>query len=88
MSRTCYNPGAAPRFFEDLGKLEKGNIPMFFHTHPPTSERITHLKTLLPESLNMYNSNPECTRLEEMRARGILGKVRMNLRTGARYEVA
>ncbi|KAJ7224901.1 hypothetical protein C8J57DRAFT_1591013 [Mycena rebaudengoi] len=74
MSRACYNPGAAPRFFEDLGKLEKGNIPTFFRTHPPTSERIAHLKTLLPESLNMYNSNPECARLEEMRARGILGK--------------
>ncbi|KAJ7236339.1 hypothetical protein C8J57DRAFT_1194372 [Mycena rebaudengoi] len=33
-----------------------------------------HLKTLLPESLNIYNSNPECARLEEMHARGILGR--------------
>ncbi|KAF7336184.1 Peptidase-M48 domain-containing protein [Mycena venus] len=74
MSRACYNPGAAPRFFEDLGKLEKGSMPTFFRTHPPTSERIAHLKTLLPESYNIYSSNPECARLEEMRARGILGK--------------
>ncbi|KAF8181942.1 peptidase family M48-domain-containing protein [Mycena galopus ATCC 62051] len=87
MSRACYNPGAAPRFFEDLGKLEKGSIPTFFRTHPPTSERIAHLKTLLPDSYKIYNSNPECSRIEEMRARGMLGRVRMDLRTGERYEI-
>ncbi|KAF7345324.1 Peptidase-M48 domain-containing protein [Mycena sanguinolenta] len=74
MSRACYDPGAAPRFFADLGRVEHGSIPSFLRTHPATSERIAHLKTLLPESYNIYNSNPECARLDEMRARGIIGK--------------
>jgi predicted Zn-dependent protease len=44
--------------------------------------RTQHLKALLPESYNIYNSNPECSQLDEMRARGVLGKVRMDIRTG------
>ncbi|KAJ7445062.1 peptidase family M48-domain-containing protein [Mycena latifolia] len=79
MSRACYDPGAAPRMFEDLKKLEAGNVPKFLSTHPPTPERIAHLKTLLPESYEIYNSNPECSRLDEMRSRGFLGRVRMNI---------
>ncbi|KAJ7645081.1 peptidase family M48-domain-containing protein [Mycena polygramma] len=79
MSRACYNPAAAPRFFQDLSKFEKSDVPTFLRTHPPTSARIAHLKTLLPESSNIYNSNPECSRLEEMRAQGILGKARYHL---------
>ncbi|KAJ6489946.1 peptidase family M48-domain-containing protein [Mycena sanguinolenta] len=79
MSRACYDPGAAPRFFADLGRVEQGSMPSFLRTHPATSERIAHLKTLLPESYNIYNSNPECARLDEMRARGIIGKVRIDL---------
>ncbi|KAJ7255792.1 peptidase family M48-domain-containing protein [Mycena haematopus] len=82
MSRACYDPGAAPRFFADLGRMEQGNVPTFLRTHPATSERIAHLKTLLPENYTIYNSNPECSRLDEMRARGILGKVRVNLDRG------
>ncbi|KAJ7912313.1 peptidase M48 family protein [Mycena leptocephala] len=82
MSRACYDPGAAPRFFETLTMVEKDNIPTFLRTHPPTAERVAHLKALLPESYNIYNSNPECSQLDEMRARGVLGKVRMDIRTG------
>ncbi|KAJ7785239.1 peptidase family M48-domain-containing protein [Mycena maculata] len=40
MSRACYDPGAAPRVFEDLKKLEKTSVPKFLDTHPPTPERI------------------------------------------------
>ncbi|KAJ7512983.1 peptidase family M48-domain-containing protein [Mycena galericulata] len=83
MSRACYDPGAAPRVFEDLNKLEKESVPKFLSTHPPTPERIAHLKTLLPGSYDIYNANPECARLEEMRARGVLGRVRMNIDYGA-----
>jgi len=79
MSRACYNPAAAPRFFEDLARLEKSDMPTFLRTHPPTSERIAHLKTLLPESTNIYNSNPECSQLDQMRAQGILGTTRYQL---------
>jgi len=82
MSRACYDPGAAPRFFETLKMVEKDNIPTFLRTHPPTAERVAHLKALLPESYNIYNLNPECSQLDEMRARGVLGKVRMDIRTG------
>ncbi|KAJ6559849.1 peptidase family M48-domain-containing protein, partial [Mycena capillaripes] len=60
MARACYNPAAAPRFFETLQKFEKVDSAAFRRTHPPTSERIEHLKTLLPESYNIYKSNPEC----------------------------
>ncbi|KAJ7211143.1 peptidase family M48-domain-containing protein [Mycena pura] len=63
MSRACYDPAAAPRFFEDLQKLEKNSVPKFFNTHPPTPERIATLYTLLSESYNIYNANPECAQL-------------------------
>ncbi|KAJ7126345.1 peptidase family M48-domain-containing protein [Mycena epipterygia] len=79
MSRACYDPGAAPRMFQDLQKLDNRSPPKFLSTHPPTPERIAHLKTLLPESYNIYNSNPECLQLEEMRSRGFIGRVRMNI---------
>ncbi|KAJ7308676.1 peptidase family M48-domain-containing protein [Mycena albidolilacea] len=80
MSRACYDPAAAPRVFEDMSRLEKGSqVPSFFRTHPPTADRVAHLKTLLPESYNIYNANPECVQLEEMRARGLLRRVRMNV---------
>ncbi|KAJ7143141.1 peptidase family M48-domain-containing protein [Mycena crocata] len=80
MSRACYDPGAAPRVFEDLKKLEGGaNVPKFMNTHPPTAERIARLNALLPESYSIYNSNPECTILDDMRSRGFLGRVRMNI---------
>ncbi|KAK7044376.1 peptidase family M48-domain-containing protein [Favolaschia claudopus] len=84
MSRACYDPGAAPRFFEDMSRLEEGNnIPTFLRTHPQTSERIAHLKTLLPESYNIYQSNPECAKLEDMRRRGYIKRVSRDVRTGA-----
>ncbi|KAJ7796956.1 peptidase family M48-domain-containing protein [Mycena olivaceomarginata] len=80
MSRACYDPAAAPRVFEDMSRLEKGSqVPSFFRTHPPTADRVAHLKTLLPESYSIYNANPECVQLEEMRARGLLRRVRMNV---------
>ncbi|KAF8205278.1 peptidase family M48-domain-containing protein [Mycena galopus ATCC 62051] len=79
MARACYDPGAAPRFFETLGKLEKGKVPDFFSTHPPTSERIAHLETLLPECYKIYNSNPECARLDDMHRMGALRQMRMEL---------
>ncbi|KAJ7185245.1 peptidase family M48-domain-containing protein [Mycena filopes] len=74
MSRACYDPGAAPRVFESLKQLQRGpEVPEFFNTHPPTAERITHLKGLLPQNYEIYNSNPECIQLGLMRAEGILG---------------
>ncbi|KAJ7790204.1 hypothetical protein B0H14DRAFT_2940920 [Mycena olivaceomarginata] len=77
MSRACYDPAAAPA---DMSRLEKGSqVPSFFRTHPPTADRVAHLKTLLPESYSIYNANPECVQLEEMRARGLLRRVRMNV---------
>ncbi|KAJ7635098.1 peptidase family M48-domain-containing protein [Roridomyces roridus] len=79
MSRACYDPAAAPRVFQDLNKLEKTSVPKFLNTHPPTPERIAHLKTLLPSSYEIYNANPECARLEEMRKRGYIGRMRMNI---------
>ncbi|KAJ7064784.1 peptidase family M48-domain-containing protein [Mycena amicta] len=81
MSRACYDPAAAPRIFENMQKLESRNVavPEFLSTHPPTPERIAHLKALLPESYNIYNANPECATLEEMRARRILGRARMSI---------
>ncbi|KAJ7126342.1 peptidase family M48-domain-containing protein [Mycena epipterygia] len=83
MSRACYDPGAAPRMFETLRKFEGEHIPKFLNTHPPTLERIAHLKSLLPESRAIYNSNPECAKLEEMRARGYISTIRMDINTGA-----
>lgn len=47
--------------------------------HRTLTAKVQHLKTLLPESYDIYHANPECARLEEMRARGILGRVRMNI---------
>ncbi|KAJ6562604.1 peptidase family M48-domain-containing protein [Mycena capillaripes] len=79
MSRACYNPDAAVWFFENMKKFEKVEMPSFLRTHPATSDRIAHLKTLLPESRNIYNSNPECHHLEDMRGRGILGTARYKL---------
>ncbi|KAJ7032418.1 peptidase family M48-domain-containing protein [Mycena alexandri] len=77
MSRACYDPAAAPRFFEDLKRIEQSDVPKFLRTHPPTAERIAHLKTLLPQNYDIYKSSPECSRLEEMRSRGILGRTRI-----------
>ncbi|CAK5262288.1 unnamed protein product [Mycena citricolor] len=78
MARACYNPGASPRVFEDLGKLEHGR-PKFLSTHPPTPERIAKLKTLLSDAYSIYNSNPECARLEEMRSRGYIERKKLYL---------
>ncbi|KAJ7765306.1 peptidase family M48-domain-containing protein [Mycena metata] len=77
MSRACYDPAAAPRFFEDLSRIEQSAAPKFLRTHPPTDERIAQLKALLPQNYEIYMSSPECLRLEEMRSRRILGRVRM-----------
>ncbi|KAJ7104403.1 peptidase family M48-domain-containing protein [Mycena belliarum] len=82
MARACYDPGAAPRrgrVFEAFKRLEAVNTFKFLDTHPPTEERIAHLKTLLPASFEIYNSNPECSQLDEMRRRGHLSRVRMNI---------
>ncbi|KAJ7604304.1 peptidase M48 family protein [Mycena polygramma] len=79
MSRACYKPAAAPRFFQDLKKFEKVDVPTFRRTHPPTLDRIAHLEMLLEDSQRIYESNPECARLDEMRAQGILGKMRYEL---------
>ncbi|KAJ7602874.1 peptidase family M48-domain-containing protein, partial [Mycena rosella] len=79
ISRACYDPGAAPRVFQDLQKLETAHVPKFLSTHPPTPERIAHLKTLLPESYNIYNSNPECLQLDAMREKGFLARVTMHI---------
>ncbi|KAF7368562.1 Peptidase-M48 domain-containing protein [Mycena venus] len=87
MSRACYDPAAAPRCFEDLGKINHITEPTFLRTHPPSADRVAHLKALLPESYKIYKSNLECSQLEQMRARGILGRVKIDLRTGARHEV-
>ncbi|KAJ7669503.1 hypothetical protein DFH06DRAFT_1321578 [Mycena polygramma] len=78
-SNSCPAHAIIPLPLQDLSKFEKSDVPTFLRTHPPTSARIAHLKTLLPESSNIYNSNPECSRLEEMRAQGILGKARYHL---------
>ncbi|KAJ6570818.1 peptidase family M48-domain-containing protein [Mycena vulgaris] len=76
MSRACYDPGAAPRVFETFKNLETANVPKFLSTHPSTPERIAHLKTLLPESYDIRNSNPECSQLDEMRSRGFWSRGR------------
>ncbi|KAJ7470994.1 peptidase family M48-domain-containing protein [Mycena latifolia] len=87
MTRACFDPGAAPRIFEDIQKLKKkaGKDPMPspMDTHPPTYQRIAHLKSLLPETYAIYHANPVCAMLEDMRARGLIPTLRINIETGA-----
>ncbi|KAF7356097.1 hypothetical protein MVEN_00939700 [Mycena venus] len=72
-------PAAAPRFFQTPQTFEKVDNAAFRRTHPPTAERIEHLKTLLPETYNIYKANPECSRFDEIRAQGFLGATRFEL---------
>ncbi|KAF7318822.1 Peptidase-M48 domain-containing protein [Mycena chlorophos] len=79
IARACYHPIAAPRFFQNLQIRENGHVPEFLSTHPSTPGRIAHLTTLVPESMKIYEANPECARLNEMRARGIIGRKTMHI---------
>ncbi|KAJ7663049.1 hypothetical protein B0H17DRAFT_1211759 [Mycena rosella] len=73
-----------PSMFQDLHTFKTARGPNLndISAHPPTPESIAYLKTLLPESYIIFNSNPEFLQSKEMRSRRVLGRATMHIDTG------
>ncbi|KAK7453502.1 metalloendopeptidase [Stygiomarasmius scandens] len=70
MSKACFDPAAAPAMFARLGRLEAEQglkTPEFFRTHPTSENRVKILESHLPEAYDVFNANPECSRMREFR---------------------
>lgn len=55
MTRACFNPQAAPQFFQRLQAKSGAEVPKFLSTHPSGSDRITKLSEWLPEFVDRYH---------------------------------
>jgi predicted Zn-dependent protease len=50
-----YNPQVAPAFWERMNANSGSRPPEFLSTHPDPSNRIGHLKELMPKAMEYYN---------------------------------
>ena len=57
MAKAGYDPGAAPRFWENFAAAAQGGeTPEFLSTHPCDDRRAAALRGALPEALAIYSS--------------------------------
>ncbi|KAI0343179.1 hypothetical protein BDW22DRAFT_1428602 [Trametopsis cervina] len=62
MSKACYDPKAAPKMHERLGKIAEGAGGgfSFMRTHPASTARVERLQDKLPEALSIRAATPRC----------------------------
>ena len=60
MADACYNPRAAPRVYAMLGGGDR--MAKFLCTHPPSQERVSQIRSLLPSAEAQFRKN-DCGRL-------------------------
>lgn len=56
MAMAGYDPQTAPAFWERMEAAGGSRPPEFLSTHPDPSNRIAHLKEIMPKALEYYNS--------------------------------
>lgn len=56
-ARAGYDPRAAITLWQKMKKASKGAPPAFLSTHPSSSQRITHLRSLMPQVMPLYEQN-------------------------------
>jgi predicted Zn-dependent protease len=57
MAEACYDPREALKFWERFAKADGGEEPIvYLSTHPATSQRIEHLKALMPRAMELYKA--------------------------------
>jgi metalloendopeptidase OMA1, mitochondrial len=56
-----YDPAEGPRFWSRFAKATGGggSPPVFLSTHPPSANRIEHLKQLQKEATGLYRKSPQ-----------------------------
>ncbi|KJA20647.1 hypothetical protein HYPSUDRAFT_216871 [Hypholoma sublateritium FD-334 SS-4] len=65
MSRACYDPAAAPRMFERMGKQMGNSRFAFLQTHPSSDSRVKLLEEALPQGYAILAANPECSHIRD-----------------------
>ncbi len=56
MAMAGYNPQVAPQFWERMNANSTSRPPEFLSTHPDPSNRIAHLKEIMPRAMEYYNA--------------------------------
>jgi predicted Zn-dependent protease len=56
MAMAGYDPQAAPEFWERMNANSGSRQPEFLSTHPDPSNRIAHLKEIMPKALEYYKA--------------------------------
>jgi predicted Zn-dependent protease len=56
MAMAGYDPQVAPEFWERMNANSGSRPPEFLSTHPDPSNRIAHLKEIMPKAMEYYKA--------------------------------